>query len=152
MPNHVKRHAILFFQIGLVAFCKRCANNARMKTNQTITEIRLANLKALIAEHGDNVAEVVRACKSKNVQISNVYLSQILTRSTMPSGKTREVGTELARKLEKGCDKPTGWMDTGIDYDDPGEVELRNIFTAISLEQRGLLLEQARLMVKMNRK
>lgn len=35
----------------------------------------------------------------------------------LPSGKTRGIGDEMARRLETACNKPLGWMDW--DHDTP---------------------------------
>lgn len=39
------------------------------------------------------------------------YLSEILNRSPSRTGKPRDMGSDLARKIEHGCGKPRGWMD-----------------------------------------
>lgn len=73
---------------------------------KTISEIRLDNLRLLIEEFGtqDNVAEKSGA--------SPVYLSQIKNETPdMKTGRPRQMGDRMARKLELGCDKPIGWMD-----------------------------------------
>lgn len=61
---------------------------------------------ALIEEFGTQDAVAALATTSQ------VYLSQL--RTSAPDSKTgrpREIGARLARKLEQGCGKPTGWMD-----------------------------------------
>ena len=73
---------------------------------KTIAEIRLENLEALIAELGtqDKVAELGGT--------SSVYLSQIKNQSAdTKTGKLRQMGDDMARKLELGCGKVRGWMD-----------------------------------------
>lgn len=73
---------------------------------KTIAEIRLGNLELLIDEFGtaDAVAE-----KSGT---SAIYLSQIRNQAKdSKTGKPRQVGDDLARKLEAGCNKELGWMD-----------------------------------------
>lgn len=72
-----------------------------------IQDIRLANLKLLIHEAGDNASELSR--RLDNVPPS--YISQIITGVPTPKGTRRGVGDALARKLEKGMNKPRGWMD-----------------------------------------
>jgi hypothetical protein len=45
-------------------------------------------------------------------ETSSIYLSQIKNQS--PDAKTkkpRQMGDDMARKLEAGCKKPRGWMD-----------------------------------------
>lgn len=69
--------------------------------------IRRENLLALIQEAGTQERLAERA------EVSHIYLNQIKNMRPDPStGKVRNVGNQLARKLEKGMDKPEGWMDT----------------------------------------
>jgi len=73
---------------------------------KTIAEIRLDNLAKLIKEHGtqDRVAELG--------ETSSIYLSQIKNQTPdAKSKKLRQMGDEMARKLELGCGKPISWMD-----------------------------------------
>ena len=72
----------------------------------TIDDIRYRNLLLLLQEAGNNQAEVARRCDT-----SPSYINQILRRLKTPKGTTRSVGTRLARRLEQGFSKPTGWMD-----------------------------------------
>ncbi len=72
----------------------------------TIAEIRLANLELLIQEFGtqDEVAALAST--------SPVYLSQVRNRAMdSKTGRAREMGGIVARKLEAGCKKDKGWMD-----------------------------------------
>lgn len=78
---------------------------------QTVAEIRLVNLALLSKEFGtqDKVAELGHT--------SPVYLSQIANHAVdSKTGKPREMGDALARKLEIGCGKPRGWMDNVRTY------------------------------------
>lgn len=73
---------------------------------KTIAEIRRDNLALLTTEFGsqDKVAELA--------DTSSVYLSQI--RNEAPdakTGKLRQMGDPMARKIEIGCAKERGWMD-----------------------------------------
>lgn len=73
---------------------------------KTVDEIRLENLRLLVAEFGtqDRVADLA------NTQ--PVYLSQILNGAKdSKTGKVRQIGDLLARKIEAGCCKDRGWMD-----------------------------------------
>lgn len=73
---------------------------------KTIAEIRLDNLDLLIAEKGTQ--ELVAALAGT----SSVYLSQIKNRAAdTKTGKLRQMGDDMARKLESGCEKEVGWMD-----------------------------------------
>jgi hypothetical protein len=75
------------------------------KSGMDNKQIRLENLKILVTENR-TIAAV-----AKLADTAEAYLSQILNSVPLPSGKTRGVGDELARKLESGCGKPVGWMD-----------------------------------------
>lgn len=73
---------------------------------KTIAETRLDNLRLLISEIGtqDKVAALS--------ETSPIYLSQILNGAAdSKTGKIRQIGDPLARKLEQGCGKEIGWMD-----------------------------------------
>lgn len=71
----------------------------------TSKELRLENLRALVAEFKTADAVAQRAGTAP------MYLSQILTGAKSATGTARGVGDTLARKLEAGCGKETGWMD-----------------------------------------
>lgn len=86
-----------------VADDKQFAWNPPMKT---ISEIRLDNLEILIAEKGTLEALATAAGSS------SVYLSQIRNGATdQKTGKPRQMGNAIARRLEAACDRPKGWMD-----------------------------------------
>ena len=67
--------------------------------------IRRQNLEHLIQEAG-SLTELARAAGS-----NSSYLSQVRNQTRAPSGSPRRVGDELAEMLERGMDKPEGWMD-----------------------------------------
>jgi len=71
-----------------------------------ISDIRHENLERLIEEFGtqDEVANLGTT--------SPVYISQIRNKALdSKTGRPREMGNIVARKLETGCKKPVGWMD-----------------------------------------
>lgn len=73
---------------------------------RTIAEIRRLNLELLIDELGSSDAVAGAGTTDP------VYISQL--RHAAPdskTGKTRQIGDVLARKLEAGCGKERGWMD-----------------------------------------
>lgn len=72
----------------------------------TIEEIRLRNLRALIQRFG-TIATV-----AEKANTAPAYLSQITNRAPSRTGKPRDMGSALARKIEAGCGLSTGWMDT----------------------------------------
>lgn len=67
--------------------------------------IRLYNLKRLIAEAGGQ-KKLAQRCG-----VSPAYLSQIISLRT-----PRKMGDNVARRLERGMDKPHGWMDVLLEY------------------------------------
>lgn len=71
----------------------------------TSKELRLENLRALIAEF--KTAEAV----AQRASTAPMYLSQILNGAKSSTGKARGIGDALARRLEEGCGKEPGWMD-----------------------------------------
>lgn len=77
-----------------------------MANVKTISEIRHENLLTLIGEMGsaDALAEAAGT--------SPVYLSQVKNKSPdSKTGKPRQIGDPMARRLEAAANKPEGWMD-----------------------------------------
>lgn len=73
---------------------------------KTVADIRRENLDLLAENLGamERVAEVA--------ETSPVYLSQIKNQTTdSKTQRPRQMGSQLARKLEQKFGKPTGWMD-----------------------------------------
>ena len=71
-----------------------------------VATVRRENLDILAAELGtmEKVADLSGA--------SSVYLSQIKKQAIdLKTGKPRQMGGVTARRLERGCGKPEGWMD-----------------------------------------
>jgi len=66
--------------------------------------IRLYNLKRLIGEIGGQKKLALKA------GVSPAYLSQIVSSRT-----PRKMGDDVARRLERGMDKPHGWMDVMLE-------------------------------------
>jgi len=110
----------------------------------SIDKIRRQNLQMLIDESEERTAVALAA----KCGTDSSYLSQILTCFPMKSGNPRVLGTRLARKLEKGCGKPEGWMDQRHDDIDPGESELVHLYGRLNENMRKILLEQARTLTK----
>lgn len=77
-----------------------------MLNMQTVADARRANLEALVVECGtlDQVAASIGS--------SPIYLSQIRNRTPdAKTGRPRDMGSQLARRLELAFKKPVGWMD-----------------------------------------
>ncbi len=70
-----------------------------------LQELRHANLLRLINEAG-GVKKLAELSGRSHSQIS-----QLKNRSEYAEGKTRAIGSRLARHLERVCGKPPGWLD-----------------------------------------
>lgn len=71
-----------------------------------IGDIRLANLELVISEMGSLERLAVAA------DTSSVYLSQVRNRAQdSKTGRPRQMGTAMARRIEAAAGKPPGWMD-----------------------------------------
>lgn len=138
------------FSGELYSFCHRNIANKqmKMKTN-TIEEIRRSNLLLLIKEIEDRTgkeggqAQIARLSKT-----TPSYLSQIITQFVKPSGRKCIIGSKLARKLERGSNKPEGWMDALHINDNSVESELMSIYSSLSEKAKTDLLDKAREMAK----
>ncbi|MBT2333597.1 hypothetical protein J7E49_06730 [Variovorax paradoxus] len=74
---------------------------------KTIGEIRLENLELLVADSG--TLETVAG----KAGTTSVYLSQIRNGALdQKTGRPRQMGDQMARRLELAHEKPKGWMDT----------------------------------------
>ncbi len=71
--------------------------------------IRLHNLRRLIGESG------TQRKLAAQTGVNPAYLSQILSRRTQ-----RQMGDDVARRLERGMGKPHGWMDVLPSEGGPG--------------------------------
>ena len=70
----------------------------------TINEIRRLNLLILIDESGGK-----KNVFANKVDTAASYISQIFAKD---ESKRRDIGDDLARKIEAACGKPRGWLDT----------------------------------------
>lgn len=71
-----------------------------------LDQVRLDNLQLLV-----RVAGTLEAVADKTGTTS-VYLSQLRNRTPdHETGRPREMGTRMARRLEAAFEKPKGWMD-----------------------------------------
>jgi hypothetical protein len=81
---------------------------------KSIDDIRNGNLEILIREYGGDRGErggVTRLAELMQHN-SSAQISQWRKRSpNSKTGKPRVISTESARKLERACGKPAGWMD-----------------------------------------
>lgn len=115
----------------------------------TVADIRLQNLERLVAEFGTLAAVAERG------GTSSIYLSQIRNKAKdAKTGRPREMGSGMARKLEEGTGKPWGWMDSEHSQQDEApkdrvsidEAELIAAFRALRDDEtsRRLLLDMAK--------
>jgi hypothetical protein len=81
----------------LIYHFAKLTSNSAMKT---VAEIRRDNLRQLKKEFKTYVVLAEKA------ETDAAYFSQVLSKKT-----PRNMGDDLARKLEIGCKKPNGWMD-----------------------------------------
>lgn len=70
------------------------------------SKIRLENLNLLVKEAGG----VTQLAKRAGYKQSN-YLYQIINRTPVQNGKAKNIGSNMASKLEEAMNKPKGWMD-----------------------------------------
>ncbi|MEH3087693.1 MAG: S24 family peptidase [Xylophilus ampelinus] len=99
---------------------------------KTIGEIRLANLEQLVRELGTLEAVASRA------ESTSVYLSQVRNGTIdQKTGKPRQMGTAMARRIEKGCGKPEGWMDATHKVGDSNAASTGTRSLAVSGRQAG---------------
>lgn len=113
-------------------------------------DIRHHNLTLLIQEFGTATA------LAEATEASEKYISQIISKTPLPSGNPRQVGNNLARRLEQAASKPEGWMDqdhsqlpaAGNGELSQIEAELLRHFRQASSAKRRAIMAVARLQTK----
>lgn len=81
-----------------------------------VSDIRRENLEKIVKEMG-TLEAVASIAKS-----SSIYLSQIRNGALdAKTGQPRGMGNDIARRIEAGAGKPTGWMDQQHDHRLPAE-------------------------------
>ena len=71
-----------------------------------LTEVRLENLRQLVEEAG-GATELAKKAGYKQPS----YIYQILNQSAIQNGKPKNIGPNMARKLEQAMGKEEGWLD-----------------------------------------
>lgn len=71
-----------------------------------IQDNRFANFEKLIREAG-GVSKLAKKCGYDKP----AYLYQVRAKTVKPNGQQLHIGDRMAAKLEKGMNKPAGWMD-----------------------------------------
>ena len=95
--------------------------------------IRLQNLELLITEAG-SASKLARIADT-----SSSYLSQVRRQMRTSKGTPRNIGDDLAEKLERGMGKPEGWMDKShVEEWSSSRVNPRNNNATPGPEIRGL--------------
>ena len=93
---------------------------------QAIGQIRLDNLETLIKQFG------TAAALAAEVETSPVYISMLMNRTLdAKTGRPREMGTAMARRMEAAAKKPPGWMDQPHDDLSPAGITLAKLFDMI---------------------
>ena len=83
---------------------------------KTVEEVRRIRLKMLVNEAGGRAVDLNRI--TGKIDRDSTY-SQILNQSLgSKTGKSKQMGSPLARGLELACGKEVGWMDTDPDLSD----------------------------------
>lgn len=72
----------------------------------SLQENRFANFEKLIREAG-GVSKLAKKCGYDKP----AYLYQVRSKTVRPNGVPLQIGDRMAAKLEKGMNKPSGWMD-----------------------------------------
>jgi hypothetical protein len=93
---------------------------------QAIGQIRLENLETLIKQFGtaDKLAEAA--------ETSPVYISMLRNRTVdSKTGRPREMGTAMARRMESAAGRGDGWMDKTHDDLSPAALTLAKLFDMI---------------------
>lgn len=102
-------------------YCKHQATDLSSKIlhMKTKDEIRYENLVALVEEaagpsrdHKVGLTKLVKKAKERGKSLSRPYLYQVLTQRKTIGGTTRNIGDDVARKIEDALRLNSGWMDT----------------------------------------
>lgn len=83
------------------------SKSSRMLGMKTCDEIRYENLERLVEEAGG----LSRLIEKSNGKLNRPTLYQILERVTTAAGTPKNIGDDLARKIEEALKLERGWMD-----------------------------------------
>lgn len=113
----------------------------------TVEEIRLQNLEELVAKFR-SAAALIAAAAERGVEIEEVYISQIRNRTPVRRkdkslGPPRAMGSEVARKIEKGLGLEHGWMDNLHTAKDVLAKQLLDLYEQLSVDGKHDLLRAA---------
>lgn len=113
-----------------------------VKTNQ---DIRRANLLLLIEEVARELktARGAAAELAKRTGVAGPQISQVKAGKLHQGGKSRSLGDDIARKLERGMSKPKGWMDVEHHQEvSARDSETLAVLRALTPDQRDLVEKQ----------
>lgn len=116
---------------------------------ETIASTRRANLNLLLEEVGAGHGDAARLARLTGVKPP--IISQLRRLTYYPSGVERAMGDDIARKLETGMGKPTGWMDHPHAVTRDGdELELLQVLRLLTPEQKEHIASAAKLFARTN--
>jgi hypothetical protein len=120
----------------------------------TIQETRRANLLLLLNEVAQDIGTERGAAAelARRTGVPGPQISQTIGRKLHQGGKERLLGDESARKLERGMNKPKGWMDVahhGVMSE--RDAETLNAIGALTPDQRSLIEAQIYEYARLNR-
>ncbi len=102
---------------------------------ETIADVRRANLNLLLDECGSGRGSA--ATLSRLTGVPAPMISQLRRVTYYPNGVERTMGDDVARQLEKGMKKKTGWMDHPHDVTrDADELDHLQNWRLLTPEQR----------------
>jgi hypothetical protein len=105
---------------------------------KTAEELRRENLEALIEQFGS-----LRAL-AEAAETNPAYISQVRNALKESStGKPKEIGTALARRLERAAGKERGWMDHERSTEEPMVAEEGAAYFSLACDLAALLPEDA---------
>lgn len=115
----------------------------------TIAATRRANLLLLLEEVGLGRGDAAKL--SRLTGVKPPIISQLRKRTYYPNGVERTMGDDIARKLEAGMGKQTGWMDHPHTITrDIDELELLQVIRRLTPEQREHITSAAKLFSRTN--
>jgi hypothetical protein len=115
-----------------------------------VAETRRANLNLLLQEVGAGRGDAAQLSRLTSVKAPTI--SQLRRPTFYKNGVERTMGDDIARKLEKGMGKPTGWMDHPHEVTRDGdESEFLQTYRGLTAEQREHLAKLATMLAQANR-
>jgi len=115
-----------------------------------VAATRRANLNLLLQEVGEGRGDAAELSRITGVKAPTI--SQLRRATFYKNGVERTMGDDIARKLEKGMGKPTGWMDHPHEVTRDGdESDFLRSYRLLTLEQREQLTRLAEMLASGNR-